>query len=434
MPTTILVVDDNPNVRSTIAYLLEKEGYKVGKAASGGEAIRLLEERSFEVALIDLVMAQMDGLELLRRTRARWPHIAVILMTGHASIPSAVEAMKSGAANYLVKPFSKETLTETIVSAMVEQGLGPAADDKSSPFQTIVGSSPAITDAIEIARRAANNDKPILVTGEIGTGRENIVRAIHMSSARKSAPFLPVRCSTGSDESILVELFGNSGNQGRIVEGNGGTVYLDEVAALSPEAQAMLVRYLQDGEVARGDGVTIRSDTRIAASTSRDPEELIDEGVLRMDLFLRLKSVSIRMPSIRDRRSDLPKLVQHFAKKYRTRGTPVPRFSRDAMKALSGHPFRGNLTELEEVTEQAISLARGAEITPDVLIKLDIDTTSSHAADGTEIRTRIECEERKAIDEALRRNPRNLKQTARDLNISRTTLWRKMKKYGLEAR
>lgn len=435
MPTNILVVDDNPNIRSTIAYILEKEGYRVAKAASGSEAIRILEEREFEVALIDLVMAQMDGLELLRRTRARWPHIAVILMTAHASIPSAVDAMRSGAANYLVKPFGKDTLIETIVAAMVEQGLGPGADDKSSPFHGHVGTSPAILDAIELARRAASHDKPILITGEIGTGREHLARSIHITSARKNAPFLPVRCSTASEEALIAELFGNGTNHaGRLVEANGGTVYLDEVAALGSAAQSLLMRYLQDGEILRASGPTGRSDARIVASTSHDLEQCIDDGRFRMDLHFKLKAVSIRMPALRDRRGDLPKLIQFYARKHRTRGNPVPRFTREAMKALGVHPFRGNLAELEEIVEQSISLAHGAEVTPEILSKLEIDISDSPPTDGTEIRTRIEVEERKAIDEALRRNPRNLKQTARDLNISRTTLWRKMKKYGLEGR
>lgn len=251
MASHVLVVDDQSNVRSTIAYLLEKEGFRVTKAASGQEALALLEGREFEFALIDVKMARMDGLELLRRIRARWPGVAVILMTAYASIPSAVDAMKMGAAHYLEKPFTKEKLLEAFERAKLEfgaGGAGPSSGDKD-PFEEVVGASRPVRDAVELARKNAGNDKPILLVGELGTGRESLARATHAASPRAAGPFVPVRASTLGDP-LAADVFGPSG---RLAEAAGGTIYFDGVDALSSDAQAKLLVFLQDGEIPSAD-------------------------------------------------------------------------------------------------------------------------------------------------------------------------------------
>ncbi len=431
MTSHILVVDDQSNMRSTIAYLLEKEGFRVTTAASGSEALTLLESHDFEFALIDVKMAQMDGLELLRRIRARWPGVAVILMTAYASIPAAVDAMKMGASHYLEKPFTKEKLLEAFEKVRSEVGGAAASTSKASAFAEIGGASQAITDAIELARRTAATDKPVLVLGEIGTGRELIARGVHQSSPRAPAPFIPVRCAALGDGADA-ELFGSSGSPGRLVEANGGTVFLDEVAELSNDTQAKLLRFLQDGEVPREAGTLTRSDARVTASSSEDVEKLVEDGTFRRDLYLRLKTVVIRLPALRDRRGDIPKLVQYYAKKHRSRGGAPPKFDKDAVKVLMTLPFPGNLQELEDIVEQALALSGGQDVTPALLAKMDIQPASSGGEATYAIRERIESEEKRAIEEELRKNPRNLKQTAKNLNISRTTLWRKMRKYGLD--
>ncbi|MBI4882091.1 MAG: sigma-54-dependent Fis family transcriptional regulator [Planctomycetes bacterium] len=435
MGARVLVVDDQHRVRASIAERLDEVGFSVTTAASGSEALKLLEEREFVLALIDVKMPEMDGLELLRRIRARWAGIPVILITAYASIPSAVGAMKMGASHYLEKPFTKETLLDVVNKALAEYGVGQASGaEKGSPFQDFVGSTPALADVLELARRSAATDKPVLLLGEIGTGRETLARAVHAASPRAGAPFIPVRCFAARDD-LDADLFGTASGSGRLVDAAGGTLYLDSVADLPPESQAKLTRYVQDGEVPREAGLpAARSDARVMASNADDLEELVKDGMFREDLFVRLKAVTLRLPPLRERRSDLPRLVQHFVRKHRQRGGPQVKFSREACKVLAALPFRGNLKELQDVTEQASALALSGEVTPEVLFKLGIRPAEAEESETHAMRSRIEQEEKKAIEEELRRNPRNLKQTAKNLNISRTTLWRKMKKYSLEGK
>ncbi len=431
MASHVLVVDDQSNVRSTIAYLLEKEGFRVTKAASGQEALALLEGREFEFALIDVKMARMDGLELLRRIRARWPGVAVILMTAYASIPSAVDAMKMGAAHYLEKPFTKEKLLEAFERAKLEFGGGassPGAGDKD-PFEEVVGASRPVRDAVELARKNAGNDKPILLVGELGTGRESLARATHAASPRAAGPFVPVRAST-LGEQLATDVFGPSG---RLAEAAGGTIYFDGVDALSPDAQAKLLVFLQDGAVPAAEGgAPVRSDARVMAATDRDLDAAVADGTFRKDLHLRLRAIQLRLPPLRERGGDLPALVQHFARRHQPRVGVTVGFDRDALGRLSGLPFPGNLRELEDLVEQAVGLAGAdGEVTPAVLQRLGVEASAEPESGTSAMRTRVEVEEKRAIEEELRKNPRNLKQVAKNLNISRTTLWRKMKKYEI---
>lgn len=429
MASHVLVVDDQSNVRSTIAYLLEKEGYRVTKAASGQEALALLEGQEFEFALLDVKMARMDGLELLRRIRARWPGVAVILMTAYASIPSAVDAMKMGAAHYLEKPFTKEKLLEAFARAKVEFGEPAPAKGKENLFDDLVGSSQAVADAVDLGRKNAANDKPILLVGELGTGRESLARAIHAASPRAAGPFVPVRCSTLGDR-LDADVFGPGG---RLVDAASGTIYFDGVDTLTDGAQAKLLVFLQDGAVpSASGGAPLKSDARVMASTDTDLEAAVEAGKFRKDLFLRLRAIQLRLPPLRDRLGDLPRLIQHYAKKHKPRtGAPV-KFDRKAVGLLGSRPFPGNLRELEDLVEQAVGLAGSdGEVSPAVLQRLGVEASAEASSGTSAMRTRVEVEEKKAIEEELRRNPHNLKQVAKNLNISRTTLWRKMKKYEI---
>ena len=430
MASHVLVVDDQSNVRSTIAYLLDKEGYRVTKAASGQEALGLLEAQEFEFALIDVKMARMDGLELLRRIRARWPGVAVILMTAYASIPSAVDAMKMGAAHYLEKPFTKEKLLEAFARAKVEFG-APAASGPAGPLDEIVEASPSVVDTVDLARTNASNDKPLLLVGEIGTGRETLARAVHAASPRAAGPFVAVRCSTLADR-LDAEVFGADG---RLAEAASGTIYLDGVGHLTDAAQSKLLLLLQDGEVPGEDGAPpLKSDARVMASTELDLDALVDAGRFRQDLHLRLRAIQLRLPPLHERLGDLPSLVKHYANGCKPRGRGAVGFDRAALAVLETLPFPGNLGELENLVEQAVGLAETGEVTPDVLARLGVEAADAPAPTTSAMRTRVEEEERRAIQEELRKSPKNLKAVAKNLNISRTTLWRKMKKYGLQPR
>jgi two-component system response regulator HydG len=433
MAIRVLVVDDQFRHRDSVKLQLDRAGYRTTARASGEEALAALEIDEFDVALIDYKMANMDGMELLKRIRARWPRVAVILMTGYASIPTAVEAIKTGAADFLEKPFKPEVLLEKLKKVMAESSHG-GSNGKNSPFDEIVGRTAAIQQAVELGRSAAEVDKPILILGELGTGREAMARAIHSSGPRREGPFVTVRCS-GAHAQIENELFGTAGggHAGKIVEANGGTLYLEEVLDLGPDIQARLMRFLQDSEIPRGNGMPAsRSDARVVASTARDPDAEVAADRLRRDLHLRLKGMLIRLPALRDRLGDLPLLVQQLCRRAKGRAGGAVRFSKEALSALASLDFPGNLRELENLVGQAIALSRDGEVTLDTLSSLGITSAERVAGDST-IKDRVEFEERRVIQEELRRNPHNLKQVARNLNISRTTLWRKMKRYGLEA-
>lgn len=437
MAVRVLVVDDQSHHRDSIKYQLDKAGYKVTKAQSGAEALSALESGEFEVALVDYKMANMDGLELLKRIRARWPHVAVILMTGYASIPTAVEAIKTGAADFLEKPFKPEDLLEKLKKVLAESERGGGATHgKGSPFEELVGRSSAITQAVDLAKTAATTDKPVVIVGEVGAGREAFARAIHAAGPRRGGPLVPVRCAAAGPE-VEVELFGaaNGVPPGKLTDANGGTIYLEEALDLPAESQSRLLRFLQDGEIVRGgNGPIGKSDARVIASTSRNAEELIAAGKLRGDLWLRLKAMVIRVPALRDRSSDLPLLVQHFARRHRSRAGQGVRFSKEALAVLATLPFPGNLRELEDLVSQSIALSRDGEVEVSTLNALGIraDHLETATDAGSTMKSHLELEEKRVIQDELRRNPHNLRQVARNLKISRTTLWRKMKRYGLE--
>jgi two-component system, NtrC family, response regulator HydG len=434
MAVRVLVVDDQSHHRDSIKYQLDKAGYRVTKAGSGAEALAALESNEYEVALVDYKMAHMDGIELLKRIRARWPHVAVILMTGYASIPTAVEAIKTGACDFLETPFKPEDLLAKLkrVFSDVDRN-SSSGSGKVVPFDDIVGRTPAIIAAVDLAKNAATSDKPVTILGELGSGRESLARAIHATSARHAGPFVPVRCAGGGE--LAAELFGsaNGASPAKLAEANGGTVYLDEVFDLSADAQGRLLRFLQDGEIVRNGAPPQHGDARVIASTSKDPDEAIAGGVLRNDLWLRLKAMLIRVPPLRERTTDIPLLVQNLSRRLKPRaaGQPV-RFSKDALAMLASHPFRGNLRELEDIVGQAIALARNGEVDADTLGILGIRADAVETTDSSTMKSHLELEEKRVIQDELRRNPHNLRAVARNLKISRTTLWRKMKRYGLE--
>jgi two-component system response regulator HydG len=428
----VLVVDDMATVRDTVIRMLRKSGMRATPAVSGTEALNELNQRSFDIALVDLKMGSMDGLELLRRIRARWPKIGVVVMSAYATVGVAVEAMRNGAAHVLEKPFTMEALLDAI--QLASHSSSPADGAPSgSPFEDLVGHSREFLDAVDLARRAAENDKPLLIVGEPGTGKEAFARAIHGGSTRRSGPFVVQRCAGGSPGTIA-ELFGvTGGSLGRIADADRGTLFIDEIGDLPAEGQARLLRYLADGEIVREAGLpTSRADVRVIAATSKDLDAEVKAGRFRNDLLLRQRTLQLRLQPLRERKADLQKLLAQYAKKNRPRGGSAPRFSRDAVRMLMSHDFPGNLRELENLVEQASSMCVGAEIGPEVLERLGLRGVDEPIeADGGAIKNRIEGEERRAVEEAVQRNPRNLARAASELGISRTTLWRKMKKYGL---
>lgn len=428
MKTSVLVVDDESMQRQSLAMRLERKGFQVASAASGREALTMLEMRKVEFALIDLRMPEMDGIELLRRIHARWPEITVIVMTAFSDVSTAIRAIKAGAFHYLEKPIKDDELLDAIANATPER--------RQDPFHGVSGESAAMKGAISQARNAATHIRPVLITGEIGTGKEALAGAIHAGSSRAKHPFVPIRCSVGGEE-LDAEIFGRSATApGRIIEANGGTILFDRVEKLHPRAQERLMRFLQDGEIAReGEIRPVRADVRVISSTSTDLSGAVASG-FRDDLSLLLSQTRIDLPPLRERPADIPGLARALAEKYSHKGSPRIRIDREATAALQAQAWPGNIVELEGLIEHAVSLAGPEGITMEVLRKTGVDELASSSDNHGlhPLKEELEHEEEKLIESSLARNNHNLRLVAIDLGISRTSLWRKMKRFRLEER
>lgn len=422
MKPNLLIVDDEYRIRQAMAMQLERRGYAVSSAASGKEALAQLEMRRFDYALVDLKMSEMDGMELLRRMQARWPETAVIIMTGYSDVSSAITAIKAGAFHYLAKPVQLDDLLDTLTKAEPHR--------RKDPFHAFVGESAAIRNALVLARHAATSDKPVVITGELGTGKETLAGAIHASSPRASAPLVAVRCAASGH--LEDDLFGQGiGRPGRLIEANGGTILLDCIADAPEAAQLRLLRFLQDDEI-QWDAAArpLKSNVRVIATSPIDLAAAVRSMGFRDDLRLRLSGIHIHLPPLRDRPQDIPGLVRGLIDKYSPRGGRV-KIDKDALDTLQRQPLLGNMLELESTVEQAVSLAHET-ITVDVLRMTGIEDAPEPTDHSRHpLKEDLEREEKNLIEESLARNGHNLRLVSIDLEISRTSLWRKMKRYGL---
>jgi two-component system response regulator HydG len=445
----VLVVDDQRNMRATTAMLLRQAGHAVEEADGGGAAIRRVQQEPFDVVLTDLRMPEVDGLEVLRAVREHAPDTQVIVMTAYGTIDSAVEAMRRGALDYVSKPFKEDELLLRISRAIEQRRLRGhmhlLADDfrRRYGLEHIVGSSPAIREVLERVQRVAPTDATVLLTGESGTGKELVARALHASSRRAGGPFVPVNCAAITETLLESELFGHArgaftgatkARRGLFEEAHGGTLFIDEIGETTPGFQAKLLRALQDGEIRRvGESVTVQVDVRVVAATNQDLRRAIAERRFREDLFYRLAVVPLRIPPLRERRGDVPLLAAHFLRRA-TKGLVPPRsLAPDAVAKLLEHDWPGNVRELENAIAQAAALAPGPEIhAADVHVEAH-PPAAPVAADRT-LAAAVEDAERAAIEAALAHHGGDLPRVARELGVSGTTLWRKMKRLGMGAR
>jgi DNA-binding NtrC family response regulator len=441
----LLVVDDEKHIRSHLATFLRSVGHAAETASSAEEALELVRRRTFDLVLTDVRMAGMDGLALLREIRARQPEALVVLMTAYATVAQAVEAMRAGAYDYLVKPFSLEQIG-LLVERVLEvhdlrrenRRLRVAADD---PVM-LDSASPAMQRALATARQVAQSEATILLTGESGTGKTMLARQIHTWSPRRSGPFVTISCTTLSEHLLESELFGHvkgaftgawKDNPGRLEAAAHGTVFLDEVGELSPELQAKLLRFLEERRFERvGGRTTIEVDARLIAATNRDLEKDVAAGRFRSDLYFRLNVIGIRLPPLRERRDDLPPLVDHLlaslAARHGRQKTPVP--SEAARRAIESYAWPGNVRELLNALERAVVLSPGdaveAETLPDaVLAPPRLDEAHVDATAGS-----LDELERAHIEQVLGESS-TLEQAAARLGIGVTTLWRRRKRYGI---
>ncbi|UCC39577.1 MAG: sigma-54-dependent Fis family transcriptional regulator [Candidatus Aminicenantes bacterium] len=445
----ILIIDDDEAIRDSCSQVLKKEGYTAKGAKDGREGLKFFREEFFHVVLLDLKLPGPGGMEILSKIKEETPETPVIIITGYASIESAVEAMKRGAFDYLAKPFSPEGLRVIVRKALgnrkiILENLYLRKElEAKTEFDMVVGKSKAMKEVLDIVRRVSPTESTVLITGESGTGKELIAREIHNHSPRHNGPFVAVDCGALVETLFESELFGHvrgsftgayETKHGRFEVANGGTIFFDETSNISLNIQANLLRVIQEREVTRiGSSKPIKVDVRILAATNEDLANAVREGKFREDLFYRLSVVPVPLPPLRERKEDIPLLVEHFLQKYNKRAKrSIISISPRVKKALMGYEWPGNIRELENTIERAVVLSKSQEIEIENLVYHGINTGSEFWNPGTgKFRTLDEIE-KEYIKAALQAQSGNKSKTAGILGIDRKTLWAKIKKYNLQ--
>jgi DNA-binding NtrC family response regulator len=375
----VLIVDDEANARTALAELLRDEGYRAETAADGFKALGKIEEETPDIVLTDLKMPGMDGLELMRRLRARDDEAVVVVMTAFGAVDTAVAAMKEGAADYLTKPVNLTELVLILAREMERRRLRQEAGALRArlaerySFENIVGNAPPMQEVFKTVAQVAGARASVLITGESGTGKELIAAAIHQRSPRAKGPFVKLHCAALAETLLESELFGHERGaftgavgrrDGRFSQANGGTLFLDEIGEISPAVQVKLLRFLQEHEFERvGGNETVRVDVRVVTATNRDLQAEVASGRFREDLYYRLNVINLEMPALRERASDIPLLAMYFLRKYaQDNGKTITGYTDDALGRLGGYRWPGNVRELENVVERAVVMSTGDRI------------------------------------------------------------------------
>jgi DNA-binding NtrC family response regulator len=442
----VLVVDDEEAIRQGISLVLSKQHLKVATAAGGLQALELLGQRDYGVVLLDIKMPDLDGVEVLKRIRQDHPGTEVIMITGFPTIQGAVECIRHGALDYLVKPFRIDDLEAVVQKALdhlAEKARKAQGEMEAGQegIESIIGDSPAMKKVYGKIRRAAPSDSTVLLTGESGTGKELAARAIHLLSPRRDKEFVPVDCSALVETLLESELFGHvkgsftgahQTKHGLFELANHGTFFFDEITNLSLNIQAKLLRVIQEREFMQvGSQTRIKLDIRIIASSNRDLAEAVKAGAFREDLFYRLSVIPIHLPPLRERTGDIPLLVEHFLRKYSQKGhREVHGISPAAMKLLSSYAWPGNVRELEHTIERIVILEDGEIILPEHLPSFITQRQGDFQVFSEEDHTLEELEKR-YIQFVLRRTKGRRQDAARILGINRKTLSYKIEKYKL---
>ncbi len=450
---SILLVDDNESQRQVIAFWLAEEHYEIITASAVDAAIELLGQREFDLVVTDVKMPGASGMELLAWLREHSPSMPVIVMTAYGTVSDAVSAIKLGAFDYLLKPVSEEALKVIVRKAiqygrLVEENRTLRAYAKrASQFENIIGHSKKMTELFELAAQVAPRDSTVLLLGESGTGKELLAKAIHLNSARSTGPFVVVNCGAIPETLIESELFGHkkgsftgavADRAGKFEAANHGTVFLDEIGELSPSLQVRLLRVIQEREIQKiGWTEPLKIDVRVIAATNRNLKTMMEDGSFREDLYYRLSVVTLRIPPLRERREDLPLLIEHSVGQFCNRySLPPRRLSPAAIEALLQYDWPGNVRELENVVESAIVLGRNEEITPLQLpenIRQERLRVSQIRLEIPDDGISLEEVEKELLCKALEKCEWNQTRAARFLNISRKTLIYRMEKYALLA-
>ena len=447
----ILIVDDDDSLRESLELVLSAEGYEVTGAASAEEAVRQIDASAVDVVLCDLRMPGMDGMELLPQIGRRLPGATVIMMSAYGTADLAIEAMKRGAYDYLAKPFQPSEVLLAIRKAKERERLRRANAllqrdvDRAVGERPIVAASASMIEVLELLERAAEFKATVLLTGETGTGKEVLARAIHAQSGRRNEAFVAVNCGAIPETLLESELFGHAkgaftgadrARRGLFAAADGGTLFLDEIGELPRALQVKLLRVLQDEEVRPiGESKSRKVDVRILAATARDIDREVSAGRFREDLYYRLNVVRVRVPPLRDRREDIPLLVDHFLGHFRdTLGKPVRAIADDALDRLTCYRWPGNVRELENVIERALILATSDRITlrelPANVVSPESDEKPVRPGQLSLKRARRHFEE-EMIRKALAATDGNRTHAARLLEISHRALLYKLKEYGI---
>ncbi len=457
MKKRVLVVDDEQSILQSVTDILEDEGFYPLTAESGEKALKIMEEELLDLVLLDVWMPGMDGLEVLRKIRAEWPFVPVLIMSGHGNIETAVKATKLGAYDFIEKPLSYEQLLLTIYNALRYHDLqeeNVLLKQKAASRQELTGESPAMLQLKEQISLVAPTDAWVLIQGENGTGKELVARTIHNLSRRKDKPLVEINCAAIPEELIESELFGHekgaftgatSMKRGKFDLANGGTLFLDEIGDMSMKTQAKILRILQEQRFERvGGSKTISVDVRIIAATNKDLEKEIGAGQFREDLFYRLNVIPMEVPPLRERKEDIPLLVNEFLREFAGQIALRPkRVASEVFEALKSYDWPGNVRELRNMVERLLILSRGKQITigdlPSSFLRSDTGTPVREN-EGETAAPWFECGdyrqakamfEKAYLTNKLRENQGNIKKTAEAIGIERRHLHRKIKALGL---
>jgi DNA-binding NtrC family response regulator len=447
----ILVVEDEKSQREMLSGFLSKEGHAVREVENGEQAVLAVREGSLDLLLLDYKMPGMNGLEVLQEVKRINPDIDVIMMTAFGTIETAVKAMKAGAVDYITKPVDLDELllhlnrlSERRVLLRENEILRQELRDKGVTADQIISHGPEMEHLVNMAGRIAPSRATILIQGESGTGKELLARLIHHLSPRSERPMIAVNCGAIPETLLEAELFGHekgaftgaAGRRiGRFEEADGSTLFLDEVGELSPSVQVKLLRFLQEREFQRlGGNQTIRADVRVISATNRDLEMKVREGAFREDLYYRLNVVVMSIPPLRERKADIPLLVDHFLKRYaRDNGKTIDGLSHEARDLILKYDYPGNVRELENIIERAVVIARGRIITVDDLPFKDRQKLAeAKRPDGQAMKSAMETLERRLVEEAMQEAQGNQSRAADLLGISERMLRYKLKKYSLK--
>ena len=462
MNARILVVDDEEIVTRSCLRILGDGEYQVEAVQDGLEALRRIEENHYDVLILDIMMPIMDGLEVLRRVKEAHPDIDVIMVTGLSQIDTAVRSMKLGAFDYLPKPFDPDELKLVVHRALERRQLLRENVDLRSEvsskyrFENIIGSSPQMQSAYRLVAKCAPTSSTVMLTGESGTGKELIARAIHYNSLRKDKPFVPVDCNSLSENLLESEMFGHvkgsftgavANKRGLLELADSGTLFLDEIGNLSPSTQAKLLRVIQEREFkAVGDTRTQTTNFRLITATNKDLKAMVADGTFREDLYYRINIFPIHVPSLRERKDDIPALAFHFLRVFSAElGKQVEEFSEGAMSMLANHDWPGNVRELENTVHRAVILATDKVIRQAHLMNivdmlpalgLEIPRTSDELKRIKKVTREksVEAVERLFVLEALKRNAWNVTKSAEETGMQRANFQTLMKKYQIRIR